>query len=130
MVIDDDGYAPVSRPPDALAPSWPPLPRLRACGATPEELETAVRHWETMSEADRWISTDDMNALSDVELRERIVEGREHASGRVPDGTVSELRAWIGEDPDRARAALEAEEGRSLVRKGLTEYASRVLAEG
>jgi hypothetical protein len=27
----------------------------------------------------------------------------------VPDGTVTEVLAWVGDDPDRAEAALEAE---------------------
>lgn len=30
-------------------------------------------------------------------------------AGEVPDGTVGEVLDWVGDDPDRARQALEAE---------------------
>lgn len=29
--------------------------------------------------------------------------------GEVPDGTVADVMAWVGDDPDRARQALDAE---------------------
>lgn len=29
--------------------------------------------------------------------------------GEVPNGTVADVMAWVGDDPDRARRALDAE---------------------
>lgn len=37
----------------------------------------------------------------------------------VPEGTVEEVLAWIGDDPERALAALDAENARRPTRKSL-----------
>jgi hypothetical protein len=41
----------------------------------------------------------------------------------VPDGTVADLLEWVGDDPDRANAALEAEEAGKR-RKGVLDALS------
>lgn len=38
---------------------------------------------------------------------------------RVPDGTASDVLAWVGDDPNRARAALDAERRRTNPRQSL-----------
>ena len=40
----------------------------------------------------------------------------------VPDGTITEVKAWVGEDPDRAQAALDAEGTKDNPRVTLVEY--------
>ncbi len=39
---------------------------------------------------------------------------------KVPAGTTKEVLAWVGDDKDRARAALEVEQKSGEPRKGLT----------
>lgn len=45
----------------------------------------------------------------------------------VPAGTVDEVIAWIGDDPERAQAALDAEDQRDKPRTTLTDHARSVL---
>lgn len=40
----------------------------------------------------------------------------------VPSGTISELKTWIGDDIERARAALEVEMAKEQPRVTLVEY--------
>lgn len=46
------------------------------------------------------------------------------ASIRVPDGPISDVLAWVGDDPDRAAAALEAELGKDTPRSSLVDKLS------
>jgi hypothetical protein len=48
--------------------------------------------------------------------------------GSVPSGSASKVMAWVGDDVDRARAALEAEEA-GQQRKGLTADLQKMLDE-
>jgi hypothetical protein len=50
-----------------------------------------------------------------------------HVPPRVPAGKISEVRAWVGEDPRRARLALEAERKRQR-RSTLLKELERLLA--
>lgn len=64
---------------------------------------------------DRVIDVDDSDAhryqtSSWVSLDEETIE--------VPDGTVAEILAWVGDDVDRRNAAVEAEE-KGKRRKGI-----------
>lgn len=45
----------------------------------------------------------------------------------VPSGTTAEVIAWVGEDPTRARAALEAEQARQRPRVTLVAALHRIL---
>lgn len=45
----------------------------------------------------------------------------------VPAGTVAEVIGWIGDDPDRAQAALDAEAQRDKPRTTVTDHARSVL---
>lgn len=45
----------------------------------------------------------------------------------VPKGTSAELLAWVGEDKDRARLALAAEQETSKPRKGLVDELNALL---
>lgn len=114
------------------APAYPDVPRLRAAGATDAEVNEAVRLWGQMSEEDRWKATDYYNSLTLDELAELIEEGRNEDAALTdsptpPEGTVAEVRIWIGDDPDRARMALEAEHKRERVRSSVTGYAEEVI---
>lgn len=46
--------------------------------------------------------------------------GPENPAG-VPSGTEKDVLEWVGEDRDRAQAALELEQSRETPRKGLAE---------
>lgn len=54
--------------------------------------------------------------------------GRIPDEDTVPDGTISEIEEWVGDDPQRAVKALAAEEARDNPRKGITEGHVAVLA--
>lgn len=40
----------------------------------------------------------------------------------VPDGTVEEVKDWVGDDPDRAQQALDAENARPTPRTSLVTH--------
>jgi hypothetical protein len=62
------------------------------------------------------------------ETEEAEAEAPAEPGEQVPDGTISEVLAWVGEDQDRARAAIAAEqEGR--VRSTLINKLEQVLEE-
>lgn len=45
----------------------------------------------------------------------------------VPEGTTKEVLAWVGDDKDRAQAALAAEKASDEPRKGLTRELEELL---
>lgn len=47
----------------------------------------------------------------------------------VPAGSAAEVLAWVGSDPDRAHAALDAERRRNQPRTGLTSGLERIAAQ-
>jgi hypothetical protein len=49
--------------------------------------------------------------------------------GEVPDGTVDEVKEWVGDDPDRAQQALDAENAKASPRSSLVAHLTAV-AEG
>jgi hypothetical protein len=58
-----------------------------------------------------------------------VAEGSaESGSGdQVPDGTIAEVLDWVGDDSDRAVAALEAEEARDQPRSTLVAALEKVV---
>lgn len=46
----------------------------------------------------------------------------------VPKGSASAVLGWVGQDPDRARAALDAEKSNDRPRVGLTRDLEKILA--
>lgn len=44
----------------------------------------------------------------------------------VPDGTAKDVLDWVGDDPDRARQALDAEQGREKPRSTLVATLTRL----
>lgn len=48
-------------------------------------------------------------------------------SAGVPIGTVPEILEWVGDDKDRARAALDAETATGSPRKGLSTKLNEIL---
>lgn len=60
--------------------------------------------------------------------RDSGVEGSpESGSGEVPDGPAKDVLAWVGDDSDRAVAALEAEELRDQPRSTLVAALEKVI---
>jgi hypothetical protein len=47
----------------------------------------------------------------------------------VPDGTAAEVRAWVGDDPGRAAAALMAEQRRDKPRTTLAAELSKLAGD-
>ena len=47
----------------------------------------------------------------------------------VPTGTISEVKAWVGDDKDRARLALDAENDKDDPRVTFVEYLEDMLSE-
>lgn len=69
------------------------------------------------------------NALaSEQPERDSGVEGSpESGFGEVPDGTVAAVLDWVGDDSDRAVAAIEAEEARDQPRTTLVAALEKVV---
>jgi len=55
----------------------------------------------------------------EVQVVEQTAEETETFDGDVPDGTADEILAWVGDDIERALAAIEAENAREKPRKTL-----------
>lgn len=48
----------------------------------------------------------------------------------VPDGTAEEVRTWVGDDVDRAKRALAAEQKAASPRKTLVDQLTKVVGAG
>ena len=48
-------------------------------------------------------------------------------ANKVPSGTLKELKAWIDDDPDRAQAALDAEEAHEEPRKSVIAELKKII---
>lgn len=45
----------------------------------------------------------------------------------VPEGNISEITDWVGDDKDRAQLALDAENGQDTPRKTLVKHLEEVI---
>lgn len=54
-------------------------------------------------------------------------DDRPASPDEVPDGNVDEILGWVGDDHDRARAALAAEQVKDKPRKGVTGRCEQLL---
>lgn len=54
----------------------------------------------------------------------------EEQSSEVPDGTTKEILSWVGDDKERAQAALDKENASSKPRSTLVDDLEKKLAEG
>lgn len=54
--------------------------------------------------------------------------GEPSEPGAVPDGTIDEVLAWVGDNPERARRALEAEQAAGK-RKTLVDQLSKIAEQ-
>jgi hypothetical protein len=52
----------------------------------------------------------------------------EATGSEVPEGTTAEILAWVGDDQERAQAALDAEQASDKPRVGLTGELEKILA--
>jgi hypothetical protein len=56
-------------------------------------------------------------------------EAEEKSGTGVPDGTTAEVLAWVGDDKERAQAALDKENADESPRKGLTGELEKLLED-
>lgn len=72
--------------------------------------------------------------VQDPEVEDVPPDANGHADedGDAPDAdaTAADVVAWVGEDPDRAAQALEAEQAREKPRSTLIKQLSRIAAQG
>lgn len=61
--------------------------------------------------------TEELVEMQEVEKEDAPVVVEEEET--VPEGTVKEILAWVGDNKDRAILALEAENAKESPRKGL-----------
>jgi hypothetical protein len=47
----------------------------------------------------------------------------------VPTGTINEIKAWVGDDKEKAQAALDAENAKESPRSTLVDWLEGVLEE-
>lgn len=84
--------------------------------------------WRRVPGADEQPEPDPNPAPALKPERDSGVEGSpESGSGEVPDGNRDAVLAWVGDDPDRAVAALEAEELREQPRTTLVAALEKVI---
>lgn len=57
---------------------------------------------------------------------ENTVSEEENVDG-VPEGNISEINDWVGEDKDRAQLALDAENAQETPRKTLVKHLEEVI---
>lgn len=72
----------------------------------------------------------DAQALYDGELEQAPEDPEQSADDELDiDGTAADVLAWVGEDPERAEEALEAEQAKDKPRSTLVKQLEK-LAEG
>lgn len=79
--------------------------------------ETLTSWWDASLEAEP------EPVIEDVDLPDEDV-----FDGGVPEGTAAEVVSWVGDDVDRARAALEVESEKDRPRVGLSNDLEKMLA--
>ncbi len=63
--------------------------------------------------------TEELVEMQEVEKEDAPVVVEEEEEETVPEGTVKEILAWVGDNKDRVILALEAENAKESPRKGL-----------
>jgi hypothetical protein len=76
--------------------------------------------WEAVSESRTLSDAHDQAVAADVAVEELAVE--------VPDLTVKQVLDEVGDDPEKAAAALEAEQGRTKPRASLVARLKKIVA--
>lgn len=93
---------------DNLAAWWPELPQPGLVDAMPDKEPEAPP----------------------VEVPTHVVTTPHSKLDEVPTGTIADLKEWIGDDPERAKAATQAEiTRRKTPRKGVLDYCAHVHDE-
>jgi hypothetical protein len=57
-------------------------------------------------------------------------QDQQQASNEPPDGTSAEVMEWVGDDPQKAQAALDKEQSHERPRSGLSEDLQEVIDKG
>lgn len=78
--------------------------------------------YEPLSKASDNLKKDENpeNESTDTVSEEENVDG-------VPEGNISEINDWVGEDKDRAQLALDAENAQETPRKTLVKHLEEVI---
>jgi hypothetical protein len=85
-------------------------------------------HHDMASHEESWRRVPDAPADEQPEPDEGVEGSPSSGSGdEVPDGTVAEVLEWVGDDSDRAVAALEAEEAADQPRTTLVAALEKVV---
>lgn len=101
-----------------------------------------VRDMASHTETERFVAAEDVAHIYPRPAVETAIEeadpdedGQPHGAAlvelaedaQVPDGTVSDVMAWVGASPERAYAALVVETEKDKPRKTLTDQLSAIL---
>lgn len=85
-------------------------------------------HHDQASHVETWRKVPDAPADDSPEPGPEAEGSSESGSGdQVPDGPAKDVLAWVGDDSDRAVAALEAEETRDQPRTTLVAALEKVV---
>lgn len=118
------------------------MQRLRRAGLRLDEEEGALAAYQALSDAEKFEWLESIGHVDGDELRAMIADGRTSAAyasasqddedhvdwEEVPDGTVAEVLAWVGDNQHLASAALIAERRRhDPPRKTLTAQLEALL---
>lgn len=63
----------------------------------------------------------------DVKVEEQTSEEVTASEEEVPEGNISEINEWVGDDKDRAQLALDAENSQDAPRKTLVKHLEEVI---
>lgn len=81
-----------------------------------EPLSTASENLKKDNSAEEVVETTEENTSADNSTTEN-----------VPDGNISEINEWVGDDKDRAQLALDAENEQENPRKTLVKHLEEVI---
>lgn len=81
--------------------------------------------YEPLSNASDNLKNDE-NPEEVVETVETVEENKEENSN-IPEGNITELKEWVGEDKDRAQLLLDEENSHESPRKTLVKHLEEVI---
>jgi len=61
------------------------------------------------------------------EVIEETIEGSEEETEEVPEGSIKELKAWVGDDKDKAQLLLDDENSKDEPRKTLVKALEEII---
>lgn len=91
---------------------------------------TRAKDADTLSAPQQTGASSESEETEETATTEDTEEDDEESHEEVPDGTSREVLNWVGEDKQRAQAALAKEQANERPRSGLTEDLQKIVDGG